>query len=179
MFLQFDVIPQDGPSLRFCGGMIQQQTSLCTETYATVWVQRIHRLVPTMRFNVEHVITAKSFQKLREVSKAIFTWTITFESSATVDEATKKARDLLKRLSKGGFTLIKFVSHIPNLPNSLDANREHLTVEDENSRVLGLKWNHRIDTLVVSRRTSPDLNRPGTQRVVLSLVSVVYLPGFC
>ena len=38
-------------------------------------------------------------------------------------------------------------------------------------------WNHRFDTLVVSRGTSPDLNRPVTQRVVLSLVSAVYDPS--
>ena len=37
-----------------------------------------------------------------------------------------------------------------------------------------MKWNYRFDTLVVSCGTSPDLNRPVTQRVVLSLVSAVY-----
>ena len=51
-----------------------------------------------------------------------------------------------------------------------------MAAEDENSHVLGLKWNHRFDTLVVSRGTNPDLNRPVTQRVVLSLVSAVYDP---
>ena len=42
------------------------------------------------------------------------------ESSATIDEATKKAQDLVKMLSKGGFTLTKFVSNVPNLSNRLD-----------------------------------------------------------
>ena len=40
----------------------------------------------------------------------------------------------------------------------------------------GLKWNRSLDTLVVSRETTPGLNRPVTQRVVLSLVSAVYFP---
>ena len=40
----------------------------------------------------------------------------------------------------------------------------------------GLKWNRSRDTLVVSRETTPGLNRPVTQRVVLSLVSAVYFP---
>ena len=83
MFLQVGVIPQDRPSLRFLGGRTQQQTSLCTSTYATFSVQRTHRLVPTMRFNEMHVITAKSFQKPRKVSKAIFTWTITLSRRST------------------------------------------------------------------------------------------------
>ena len=51
---------------------------------------------------------------------------------------------------------------------------EKLLAEDENSHVSVLKWNHRLDALVVSRGTSPDLNRPVTQRVVLSLVSAIY-----
>ena len=51
-----------------------------------------------------------------------------------------------------------------------------MAAEEENSIVLGLKWNHRFDTLVVSRGTSPDMNRPVRQRVVLSPVSAVYDP---
>ena len=47
---------------------------------------------------------------------------------------------------------------------------------DESSHVLGLKWNHASDTLIVSRGTSPDTNKTITQRVVLSLVSAVYDP---
>ena len=90
----------------------------------------------------------------------------------------------MKILSRGDFTLTKFVSNIPNLPTSLDpkvkpateTDEKQLAVEDENSHVLGLKWNHRFDTLVVGRGTSPDPNRPATQRVVLSLVSAVYGP---
>ena len=51
-----------------------------------------------------------------------------------------------------------------------------MAAEDGNSYVLGLKWNHRFDTLVVTLGTNPDLKRPVTQRVVLSLVSAVYDP---
>ena len=103
------------------------------------------------------------------------------DSSATIDEATKKPPDLEKMLSKGGFTLTKVVSNVPNLPNRLDlkykpgneADEKLLAAEDEDSHAVGFKWNHRLETLVV---TSPDLNRPATHRVVLSLVSVVYDP---
>ena len=52
---------------------------------------------------------------------------------------------------------------IPKLDTKTD--EKLLAAEVENSHVLGLKWNHRLDTLVVSRGTSPDLNRTVTQRV--------------
>ena len=87
-------------------------------------------------------------------------------------------------LSKGGFTLTKFVSNVPNLSNRVDpkielgtkTDEKLLAAEDQISHVLGSKWNHRFEVLVVSRGTSPALNRPVTQRVVLSLVSAVYDP---
>ena len=47
---------------------------------------------------------------------------------------------------------------------------------DESFHVLGIKWNHNPDTLIVSRGTLLDTNRAVTQRVVLSVVSAVYNP---
>ena len=136
----------------------------------------------TKSFNEQHVITANNFPEAAKSVENNFYIDDYFESSAPVDEATKKAQDLVKLFSKGGFTLTMFVSNIPNLLTSLDSKVEpaietdekHLAVEDENSQVLDLKWNYRFDTLVVSCGTSPDLNRPVTQRVVLSVVSAVH-----
>ena len=58
-----------------------------------------------------------------------------------------------------------------------------LPTGDASSHVLGLKWNHTTDTLVVSRGIGPNkrnfskfFNDDVTQRVVLSLVSAVYDP---
>ena len=87
-------------------------------------------------------------------------------------------------LAKGGFNLTKFVSNVPGLVKIVDpkyqlpaeSNEKVLVTDEDTSHVLGLKWNHSRDTLVVSRGTTPDLNRPVTQRVVLSLVSAVYDP---
>ena len=42
---------------------------------------------------------------------------------------------------------------------------------------LGLRWNHRADTLVFSQGTSPDLNSGITQRVVLSVLLSGYGPS--
>ena len=86
-------------------------------------------------------------------------------------------------LAKGGFNLTKFVSNIDHLPAELQhsgkpapADAKVIPKPDESSHVLGLKWNHASDTLIVSRGTSPDANKTITQRVVLSLVSAVYDP---
>ena len=43
--------------------------------------------------------------------------------------------------------------------------------------VLGLKWDHSNDTLVVSRGTNSTITKSLTQRLVLSLVSTVYDPN--
>ena len=87
-------------------------------------------------------------------------------------------------LAKGGFKLTKFVSNVPSLFSNVDPNSQLstestgklLATDEETSHVMGLKWNHSRDTLVVSRGTTLDLNRPVTQRVVLSLVTAVNDP---
>ena len=86
-------------------------------------------------------------------------------------------------LAKGGFNLTKCVSNITHLPAELQQSGELAPTDekvipkpDESSHVLGLKWNHACDTLVVSRGTSPVANKKVTQRVVLSVVSAVYDP---
>ena len=105
------------------------------------------------------------------------------ESSPTAEEAAQKAKDLVKMLSIGGFKLTKFVSNDPKILSQIEPDSENqsndekqLPTQDESSHVLGLKWNHNSDTLVVSRGTTPDTKQTVTQRVVLSLVSAVYDP---
>ena len=103
------------------------------------------------------------------------------ESSPTVEDASNKAKDLVKLLAKGGFKLTKFVSNVSQLPTKLEpdltSNEEkEIPSAEECSHVLGLKWNHSSDTLVVSRGTSHDTTKKITQRVALSLVSAVYDP---
>ena len=103
-------------------------------------------------------------------------------SSLVAEEAAQKAKDLLL-LSLGGFELTKFVSNDQKILNQIELDSENqsndgkqLPTQDETSHVLGLKWNHKSDTLVVSRGTTPETQRTVTQRIVLSLVSAVYDP---
>ena len=104
------------------------------------------------------------------------------ESSPTAEEATRKAKDLVNLLSLGGFKLTKFVSNVPTIPPQLKTDPTSPTESKEipstenSSHVLGLKWNHSTDTLVVSRGTNPEVKPKVTQRIVLSLVSSVYHP---
>ena len=52
----------------------------------------------------------------------------------------------------------------PNSDSQTNDGKPLLTTE-ESSHVLGLKWNHASDTLVVSRGTTPDTNRTVTQEL--------------
>ena len=105
------------------------------------------------------------------------------ESSPTIEEAAKKAKDLVKLLERGRFRLTKFVSNVPEIPNDLEptckpsSTAEKIIPKTEDpSHVLGMKWTLLSDSLVVSRGTSPDTKRNLTQRIILSLVSAVYDP---
>ena len=73
---------------------------------------------------------------------------------------------------------------MPDVTTALDPdNRETnssvkdiCTIPDQSSHVLGLKWDHVKDTLVVSRGVDRPLDKAITQRTVLSLVSSVFDP---
>ena len=45
-----------------------------------------------------------------------------WESSQTVEEATRRAEDPVKLFSLGGFKLTKFVSNVVSIPQQLEAN---------------------------------------------------------
>ena len=184
MFLQVGVIPEDRPSLRFLW-----REDPATDVAVYQYVRHIfgskdsptcanYALQQTARDNrIQFLEAANSVENNFYMDDYL-------ESSPTINEATKKAQDLVEMLAKGGFNLTKFVSNVPGLVKIVDpkyqlpaeSNEKVLVTDEDTSHVLGLKWNHSRDTLVVSRGTTPDLNRPVTQRVVLSLVSAVYDP---
>ena len=99
------------------------------------------------------------------------------------DDALKLGRDLISLLKLGGFRLTKFVSNVPDVTTALDPeNREsnssvkNICASPDQSHVLGLKWDHVKDTLVVSRGVDRPLEKAITQRTVLSYVSSVFDP---
>ena len=184
LFLQVGVIPEDRPSLRFLW-----REDPATDVAVYQYVRHIfgskdsptcanYALQQTARDNrIQFLEAANSVENNFYMDDYL-------ESSPTTNEATKKAQDLVEMLAKGGFNLPKFVSNVPGLVKIVDpkyqlpaeSNEKVLVTDEDTSHVLGFKWNHSRDTLVVSRGATPDLNRPVTQRVVLSLVSAVYDP---
>ena len=96
------------------------------------------------------------------------------------------SRILVELLKLGGFNLTKIISIIPNLSSKLNPpktsannSKEIITaaINPETAlHVLGLKWDHVTDTLVVSRGVNRELKDFVTQRSVLSFVSSVFDP---
>ena len=96
------------------------------------------------------------------------------------------SRSLVELLKLGGFNLTKFISNVPNLSSKLNPpktsannSKEIITaaiISETASHVLGLKWDHVTDTLVVSRGFNREMKDSVTQRSVLSFVSSVFDP---
>ena len=81
------------------------------------------------------------------------------ESSPTAEEATRKAKNLVKMISLGGFQLTNFVSNVPTIPPQLEADPtptegREIPSNENSSHALGLKWKHSTDTLLVSQGTN-------------------------
>ena len=74
------------------------------------------------------------------------------------------------------------VSNVPNLADRIEGPPQStepkviVSRQEESSHVLGLKWDHTNETLVVSRSTSCAITKSLTQRLVLSKVSKVFDP---
>ena len=101
------------------------------------------------------------------------------ESFATSEEARERCQDLVTLLKRGGFKLTKFFSNFnlpPSLPPLQDQSPGTPEVCELSSHVLGLKWNQRSDTLVVSRGVNRSVTDPVTQRLVLSRVASIFDP---
>ena len=154
--MQVGVVPRDRPSLRF---LWREDPATDASVFSYVRHNFGSKDSPTCA-NYALERTARDNRKMfPEATKSVenkFYMDDYLESSVTIDEATKKIQDLVKMLSKGGFTSTKFVTNVPNIPNRLDPNNklgtktddQLLAAADENSHFLGLKWNYRFDTLV-------------------------------
>ena len=99
---------------------------------------------------------------------------------ASPERALIRSKELVHLLHLGGFKLTKFVSNVPDLADRIDGSAQStgpkviVSSKEESMHVLGLKWDHNNDTLVVSRGTNSTITKGLTQRLVLTLVSKVY-----
>ena len=108
-------------------------------------------------------------------------------SGKNPETALTLSRSLVELLKLSGFNLTKFISNVPNNlsmklnppKTSAKNSKEVLTAAinpETTSHVLGLKWDHVTDKLVVSRGVNRELKDSVTQRSVLSFVSSVFDP---
>ena len=99
------------------------------------------------------------------------------DSVESAEKAFNRSKELVHLLHLGRFKLTKFVSKLPNLADRIDGSpqtNEPEVIEscqEDSSHVLGLKWDHTNDTLVLSRGTSCAITKSLTQRLVLKLLS--------
>ena len=107
------------------------------------------------------------------------------DSFENVTHAIKISRDLVSLLELGGFNLTKFVSNADEITSAMNPEesetspspiKEICNGAEQSSHVLGLKWAHVKDTLVVSRGVDRPLDRAITQRTVWRFVSSVFDP---
>ena len=179
MFLQVGVIPENRPSLRFLW-----REDPASDVAVFQYVRHIFGSKDSSTCALRRTATdnQSTFPEAAQSVLSNFYMDDYLESCPTVEEATRKAGDLVKLLSLGGFKLTKFMSKLPSIPAQTETDPtpatevKEMPSGEESLHVLGLKWNHAPDTLVVSRSTNPDIRPTVTQKVVLSLVSSVYDP---
>ena len=102
------------------------------------------------------------------------------DSVESPEKVIKRSKKLVHLLHLGGFKLTKFASIEPNLADRIDDSPQSTepkviaSCQQDSSHVL--KWDHTIDTLVVSRGTSCAITKSLTQRLVISVFSKVFDP---
>ena len=182
MFLQVEVLPCDQPSLRFLwredptsNVVVHQYTrhifgAKDSPTCANYALQR------TARDN------AKEYPEAAKAVLENFYMDNYLDSVESPERALIRLKELVHLFHLGGFKLTKFVSNVPDLADRIDGSAQSteprviFSSKEESMHVLGLKWDHNNDTLVVSRGTYSTITKSLTQRLVLSLVSKVYDP---
>ena len=119
--------------------------------------------------------------KLQKLSLKTFTWTISLIQWSLFRKPS------IDRKNRFIFSIwvgssLQFVSNVSNLANQIDGSPQStepkviVSCQEDPSHVLGLKWDHTNDTLVLSRGTRCAITKSLTQHLVLSLVSKVFDP---
>ena len=172
MFFQVGVIPRDRPSLRFLWREDPASEVAVYQYTRHIFGSKDSPTCANYALKCTGTDNQSDFPQAAQSVHRNFYMDDYLESSPTVEEASNKAKEIVKLLAKGGFKLYKFVSNLNQLPTELESNltpnQEKAIPSANESHVLGLKWNHSSDTLVVSRGTCPDTTKSITQRVVLS-----------
>ena len=102
------------------------------------------------------------------------------KSVATVEQATRLARQLMSLLQRGGFKLTKWVCNssvvMSSIPEEHCRNQSHICFQDDGSfgeRALGVMWDTEADKLTFAVTMN---NKPFTRRGVMSVVCSLFDP---
>ena len=184
MFLQVGVREEDQPSLRFLWR--EDPTSSVVVHQYTRHIFGAHDSPTCANFALQKTASDNQAVYPEAASAVVQKFYVDdyLDSFQNRDDALKLGRDLFSTLKLGGLCLTKFVSNVPDVTTALDPdNRESnssvkdiCASPDQSSHVLGLKWDHVKDTLVVSRGVDRPQDKAITQRTVLSFVSSVFDP---
>ena len=177
LFLQVSVLPSDQPPHRF----------LWREDPTTnVVVYQYTRHIFGAKNSPTCANSARDNAKFYpEAAKAVlenFCVDDYLDSVEPPEKAINRSKELVHLLHLGGLKLTKFVRNVPNLADRIDGSPQStepkviVPCQKGSSHVLGLKWDHTNDTLVVSRGTSCAITNSLAQRLVLCFVSEVFEP---
>ena len=182
MFLQVGVLPSDQPSLRF---LWREDTT----NNVVVYQYRRHifgaKDSPSCANSALQRTARDNAKFYPEAAKAVlenFYMDDYLDSVDSPEKAINRSKALVHLLHLGGLKFTKFVSNVPDLADRIDGSPQStepkviVSFQEDSSHVLGLKWDHTNDILVVSRGTSCAITNSLTQRLVLSLVSKVFDP---
>ena len=143
MFLQVGVIPDDRSSLRFLW-----REDPAAEVAVFQYVRHIFgsKDSPTCANYALRRTATDNTSQFPEAAQSVinnFYMDDYLESSPTIEEATRKAKDLVKLLSLGGFKLTQFVSNVRTIPPQVETDpttpteTKEIPSTEESSHVLG------------------------------------------
>ena len=182
MFLQVGVLPFDQPSLRFLWR--EDPTSNVVVHQYTLHIFGAEDSTTCANYAIQRTASDNA-KEYPEAAKAVLENLYMdgyLDSVESPECALIRSKELVHLLHLGGFKFTKFLSNVPDLADRIDGSAQStepnviLSSNEEPMHVLGLKWDHNNDTLVVSRGTNSTITESLTQRLVLSLVSKVYDP---
>ena len=166
----------------FCGGRTPHQMLWYTSIHASIFGAKDS---PTCANYALQRTASDNAKEYPEAAKAVlenFYMDDFLDSVESPARALIRSKELVYLLHLGGFKLNKFVSNVPDLADRIDGSAQFtepkviVSSKEELMHVLGLKWDHNNETLVVSRGTNSTITRILPQCLVLSLVSKVYDP---
>ena len=182
MFFQVGVLPCDQPSLRFLWREDPTSNVVVHQYTRHIFGAKDSPICANYALQCTASDNAKEYPEATKAFLENFYMDDYLDSVESLEKALTRSKELVHLLHIGGFKLTKFVSSVPDLADRVDRSAQStelkviVSSKEESMHVLGFKWDHNNDTLVVSRGTNITITKSLIQRLVLSLVSKVYDP---